>query len=395
MTVGRATAERNFRRLTIASALLAGAAALLISLGGATTASAAMVTFGSPLSVEATLNTAKNLDYKGTCTPYGTGCVPIAHDGADTVLWNVEIPGEAPAAPGSGEVKSIKLEGCAEQPKGAPEPLTQIHFQDLRPKSDGSYSVEGTSAPFNIPVCGKNGASGATITTYSLENLCVLQGDYLDFNDEGGFEPTYYPSGVPYKVIGSVQGATMDSFIKDSGTGNGSVLSPQEVGQTNGFASNAKEELLLQATVDTAGSYFCKGSEPPPPSEKKSSEKSSSEKGSGKAATPPKKVETVRLLKKSARVAKGAVRVSVSCSGNTPCSGTLVLKAKTAGKGGMFELGHAKLRMADGSKHVYFVRLTKLGRKRMRVAKGRVKVTITVRSASGEPSSVGTLLVRK
>ena len=59
-------------------------------------------------------------------------------------------------------------------------------------------------------------------------NLCVGQGDYVDFNDEGGFVgggPPPYPAGVPYEVIGAVPGAAMDSFVRDGGTNNGATMS--------------------------------------------------------------------------------------------------------------------------------------------------------------------------
>ncbi len=90
---------------------------------------------------------------------------------------------------------------------GGPAPLTQIHFQDLVPQPGGGAQVNVTTQPFDIPVCGAGGASGSTVTSYEPTNFCVNQGDYVDFNDEGGFEPAdplAYPSGVPYKVLGAV-----------------------------------------------------------------------------------------------------------------------------------------------------------------------------------------------
>ncbi|HEY1689716.1 MAG TPA: hypothetical protein VGF95_12735 [Solirubrobacteraceae bacterium] len=399
MTVRQVPAQRSSTRLPVAHALLAGATALLICLIGASAAPAALVTFGSSLSVPASLNTTENLGYEGTCTPVaGAGCIRTAHDGADTALWNVASPGGAPVAPGSGEIVKLKLEGCAERAKGAPQlskEQREVHFQNLRKLANGSFQAESTSYPFEMPVCGE-GASASTISTFEPPHFCIAEGEYLDFNDSGWFSEPYYRAGVPYSVIGSVRGAAMDSFISVDGAGTGATFSPSETNAMYGFASNEDEELMLQATVSTAGSYFCKGSEAPPPSEKKSSEKGSSEKsGSGKS-TAPKKTETVKLLKKSTKLAKKSlVSVSLSCSGNTPCTGTLVLKAKTAGKGGVLELGHAKLQMADGAHDTVSVSLGHLGRKRMRAAKGWVSVAVTVKAADGVPTNVGTLLLRK
>ena len=62
--------------------------------------------------------------------------------------------------------------------------------------------MELTSQPFEIPVCSRGGASGSTVTTYEPINLCMAKGDYIDFNDEGGYVPNVYPNGVPYRVLG-------------------------------------------------------------------------------------------------------------------------------------------------------------------------------------------------
>jgi hypothetical protein len=150
----------------------------------------------------------------------------------------------------------VKLEGCAKQPSGAPSPLTQIHFQDLVPTPDGGATINVTTQAFDIPVCGQNGANGSTVTTYAPTNFCVSQGDYVGFNDEGGFVPSNsgpppYPAGVPYMVIGSAQGSTMSSFVRNNGTNNGVSITPSDVTYHDGFMSNSNEELLLQARLGT------------------------------------------------------------------------------------------------------------------------------------------------
>jgi hypothetical protein len=238
-------------------------------------ACAAVTTFGSPLSVPATLNTAENLGYYGTYTPVPpspeapNGVYHTFHFGADTALWNFAVAGGEPRAPATGQAVKVSLEGCAVPTAGGPSPLTQIHLQDVSPLAGGGAKVILTSQPFDIPVCGRNGASGSTVTSYSPINLCVSQGDYVAFNDEGGFVENLYQNGVPYRVLGSVAGSTVNSFIKGGGTGNGATMSSRETTSMDGFASNSNEELMLQVTEGTGpdATHICAGGTrglPPP-----------------------------------------------------------------------------------------------------------------------------------
>jgi hypothetical protein len=228
---------------------------------------AAITTFGSPLSVPASLNTTENLNYYGTYTPVPpnpeapNGLFHTNHWGADTALWNVAVAGGQASAPVTGQALKVRVEGCAKPASGGPPPLTQIHLQDLSPLPDGGARVNLSSQTFDLPVCGQNGASGSTITTYVPVNLCIAQGDYVAFNDNGGYVPYIYRSGVPYQVIGAVPGSTMDSFIRGNGTGNGSTLSGHDTTANDGFASNRNEELMLQV-IEGSGSdatHICAG----------------------------------------------------------------------------------------------------------------------------------------
>jgi len=228
---------------------------------------AALTTFGSPLSVPATLNTTENLNYKGTFTPVPpapdapNGIFHTNHYGADTALWNVGLASGEPSAPAGGQALKVSLEGCAQPAAGGPPPLTQIHFQDITPLPGGGAKVNLTSQSFEIPVCGQSGAGESTITSYEPDGLCVSQGDYVDFNDEGGYVENVYRSGVPYQVIGSVKGSTLDSFIRGGGTGNGATMSSSDTTANDGFASNEGEELMLQTTLGTGPDalYGCPG----------------------------------------------------------------------------------------------------------------------------------------
>ncbi|HEV7161777.1 MAG TPA: hypothetical protein VGN25_00840 [Solirubrobacteraceae bacterium] len=230
-------------------------------------ANAAITTLGSPLSQPATLNTAENLGYTGSSVAVPpapdapNGVYHVYHDGVDSALWNASLASGAPQAPQTGQAVKISLEGCAEPSSSGAAPLTQIHFQDLSPLPEGGAHANITSQAFDIPVCGQGGASGSTVSTYEPINLCVAAGDYVAFNDEGGFAPGSYPNGVPYRVIGATGGSTMDSYLRDNGTGNGATFAPADVTSEDGFARNSGEELMMQVTLGTGAdaTHICAG----------------------------------------------------------------------------------------------------------------------------------------
>jgi len=244
--------------------LLVGLLAALLAPAGA---SAAIMVVGSPLSVPATLNTAESLNYLGTYTQVPAnpeapnGVFHTFHYGADTALWNVALKSGSASMPASGQAVKVSLEGCARAARGGPPPLTQIHFQDVSPLAGGGARVNLTSQGFDIPVCGQGGASGSTVTSYQPTNLCVSQGDYVAFNDEGGYVENIYRAGVPYQVLGSVSGSTADAFMRNGGTGDGAIMSPSDRAANDGFAVNQNEELMMQVTLGTGpdARYVCPG----------------------------------------------------------------------------------------------------------------------------------------
>ncbi len=239
----------------------------------ASAASADVITIGSPLSVPATLNTAENLNYDGTNTPVPpapdapNGIFHTFHYGSDTAIWNAAQASGSPVVPVSGAVQKISLEGCAEPASGGPAPLTEIHFQDLSPQPGGGWKINLSSAAFQLPVCEQGGASGSTVSSYEPSGLCVSQGDYVDFNDEGGYVPNFYRAGVPYRVLGSVPGSTVNSYMRDNGTNNGTVISPSDRTPNDGFAATRDEELMMQVTIATGAdaTHICGGTAGLPP----------------------------------------------------------------------------------------------------------------------------------
>jgi hypothetical protein len=241
----------NRRARSVSTTARAGAvavAALTLLLPAATYA--AIMRFGSELRGRATLTT-NNLKYRGVNTPYGGRIIHTAHFGADTALWNTIVSGGRATAPAAGQVTEVQLKGCAIRARRGPVPLRQIHFQTLAPRGGGAVKVELTSQPFDIPVCGAHKEGTNMVSTYKPQGLCIDTGDYVGFNDEGGFVERFYRAGVPYNVIAASRGSRLDSFIMGGGTGNGAVMRPSVIAPADGFASSTHEELLLRATLAT------------------------------------------------------------------------------------------------------------------------------------------------
>src|SRR3984885_7801282 len=245
---------------------LLGLVALLVLLVP-TAASAKLMTFGSPLTAPATLDTAYDLNYKGTDTDVPpspeapNGVVHTYHFGADGVLWNLDEANGAPRAPATGQAVKVSLEGCAVPAADGTPPLTQIHFQDITLQPNGAAKINITSQPFDIPVCGVGGASGSTVSSYEPINLCVSAGDVIGFNEEGGFVGHSYQSGVPYRVLGRVPGSSIVSFIRGGGTNNGTLISPSDTSAMDGFAQSSGRELMMRVTLGTGkdATHVCPG----------------------------------------------------------------------------------------------------------------------------------------
>jgi hypothetical protein len=376
-TPARSTGPRAL--VCLAAAFVLTLALLLGASGGAR---AATVTFGSSLSVPATLDTATGLGYPG----YGIPTISedrsivfhVNHDAADTALWNATLASDSSTAPASGQVLSVSLEGCAQPAPGGPAPLTQIHFQDLTPQAGGGAQVNVTTQAFAIPVCGVGGADGSTVSTYQPTDFCVSQGDYVDFNDEGGWDPTdplAYPSGVPYEVLGSVPGSTADSFIANNGTGNGATFSPTVTTERNGFAASLHEELLLQATLGTGPDALplCSGGTKgkPAPGVAIPGSAGASWHGHIPTVTLPRQADGVNR--------EGIVVVALYCHTATTCTGTLALHLH----GGRSAVGNASFSVPSLHTGKVAVRLDSLAQRLVRHASGQLPVAVTLTPTSG------------
>ena len=306
MRSARATSTRLLLGLVLAVMLVALVPAA---------SQAKLAQIGSPLSVPATLDTATDLSYPGVYTQVPpspeapNGVFHTFHYGADTALWNFSNAGGELHVPETGQATKIEVEGCAQRAANGPLPLTSIHFQDLSPQPGGGAKVNITSQGFDLPVCGENGAGASTITSFVPINLCVSAGDYVGFNDNGGYVPNVYRSGVPYQVLGSVTGATTDSFVKDQGTGNGAILSPAVTSPMDGFAVNRDEELMMRVTLGTGAdaTHICPG---------------------GKQGLPPA-LAPIRVSPQTDGVNHSRiVAVAMFCR-VSPCNGVATIKGKT------------------------------------------------------------------
>jgi hypothetical protein len=195
-----------------AAALVAIAAAALPSV-----AQAGLIKFGSSLTAPANKSEAH----------------PV-----DAVFWANKLPdGARVKAPERGKVGTIKLKGTAVK-RGSTSPVTLFHFQILHPIGDGRVKVSLTSGPFHVPV----GGDPNRITTYHPVNLCAKKGDYVAFNDVGGYKAGKYPNGTPFRVFSSVPAATTNFYSKAGATGNNREFKG---------APHVGEELLMRMFLST------------------------------------------------------------------------------------------------------------------------------------------------
>lgn len=211
------------RRLRVAFAVAVSA---VVAVGLPAVGQAALINFGSGLGSPAS--------------------VAIAHP-IDTAFWSTALSGAKTRAPQKGQVLTVTLRGCAKRGAGGQSPLTQIHFQVLSPGGGSGATIKLTSGPFNLPICGGS-VSGATVSAYHPIGLCVSKGDYVAFNDEGGFAPAGFPGGVGYELFAPQPGASTSSFTGAGATNNGDHVSG---------SAHRGLELLMQLQLGTGRNSAC------------------------------------------------------------------------------------------------------------------------------------------
>ena len=269
---------------------------------------------------------------------------------ADAAFWPTTAGGGTVGAPEAGQVVKLRLKGTVLQESGAHSPLNEVHFQHLVPHADGSVTESQTTAPMDVPYSGDPNQ----ITDYTPENLCVGQGDVIDFNDEGGWAyngkdaaPDYahYRAGAPFQVFGAVPTAATAWFSKDGATFGGMSWSPTaplggvKVGQ----------ELLLQVVLATGNDIgtACRNFLHLPPVTTSSSTPAPA---SGAApSTPAARVRIMKIRPQTNHVSRRrAVGPMIYCPGKGPaCTGrgTLRYRGKVIASGRLSGAGPKTLRV--------------------------------------------------
>ena len=219
--------------------------------------------WGSSLSATPTLDTANGASYLTKDQPTTHAVLPYPHDGADFTVWNTRLAHRSATAPRGGQVRAIRIKGCAIRETTAQTllsgstPVNTINFQSLTRQPNGSYKAGATAPGFQMPFCSNsaNPASGpvstSTITTFRPIHLCVAKGDTVSFYDIGGFipnnaGPAWYPEGVPFRILARAPGSAMDSFADADISGGVYTPGATPRGANSGWGSESREELLLQ-----------------------------------------------------------------------------------------------------------------------------------------------------
>jgi hypothetical protein len=176
---------------------------------------------------------------------------------ADTLFFNQGVGGTGSGSPVAGEVTSVRIKGTIVPRTNKVESDLQrmFHIQVLHPNPDGQYTVETSTQDLFFPI----GVSPNTISTYSADAAqCVGVGDYVDFNNVGGWDGDMAdPNGTTYKIFGAAPpGGPVNWYERDNGTNIGTTWFPNRrvdngTGTTYPGAPKADRQLLMQVTVAT------------------------------------------------------------------------------------------------------------------------------------------------
>jgi hypothetical protein len=231
------------------------------------------LTWGSSLAATPTLDTANGASHAsgGHTTKHAVN--PDPHDASDFTLWNMRIPGRSATAPRGGQVRSIRIKGCALEDHSAPSqisagtPVNQINFQSLAPRGNGAYSATATAAGFRLPFCSdstsptRGAVNTSMITTFHPIHLCIARGGLVNFYDIGGYVPAssgfgFYPQGVPFEIIAPAPGSGMVSFADANSSGGTYAPGARPKGANSGYGTESGEQLMLQVVEGTGGDAY-------------------------------------------------------------------------------------------------------------------------------------------
>jgi hypothetical protein len=321
-------------------------------------ASAGTVTFGSDLSASTSANLAET-------------------HGADSAFWLTALGNSGTVrVPADGQIAIIKLKGIA-QSSGIAPPRNDVRFQTLRPQADGSVTAILTSQTFYVPV----GGDPNQVSTYHPENLCAKAGDYIAFNNVGGFDPSGgYANGVAFQVFGGVTGSVTKHYTKDEGTKNGHNF------PTSATRTLREKELLMQTVLLSGNdaSWPCGGQRP----------SGWGQQPAGKPGAQP--FRGLNLPGQTIFLKKGVARVRVSCprEAKGPCGGALALSTRgrvPVGSGRVvrkrLRLGRARFsKIAPGRSRRVAVKISRQGIRLIKRRRG-IKAFATAATRAGSSAA--------
>jgi hypothetical protein len=250
------------RALVLAAGI--GLTAVSVGLLAPAGAAARMVPpWGSTLSATPTVGTANGASHASGGRPTRHEINPYSHDGSDIALWSTRVAGGHATAPRGGQVRALRLKGCAVKDPTAPSqrslnvPVDTIEFQTLV-RAGGSFKAAVTAGTFLLPFCSdsvrpdRGRISTATITTFHPIHMCIARGNTVGLYGLGGFVPGlsgglgWYPEGIPLEILARVRGSSSDAFV-DADVSNG-VYSPdaRPRGAHSGWGREPGLELMLQ-----------------------------------------------------------------------------------------------------------------------------------------------------
>ncbi len=317
-------------------------------------------------------------------------------DGNDTFYWQGSKPAGI-TVPVQGEVRAIKIKGGTVQ---TPEQTTHAKATDpdydifqwvvLRPQGDGTYRTVVTSERNVAPVIGRGGVDENTITTLRQPQdnarICTKPGDVVAAATVGGYVASDrgtqngFDKGLPYQMFARSGTSSLFEFRAGGAVQEG--VTPVIGSEMNGV------ELLMQAVIGTGpdARFSCQT-----PEEQKGAAGpgGGGGGGGGGGAAQPLPPMATPLLKARRLTKKGTVPVNLTCRAEgTDCAGTIELRAhkKTIGK--------RKYVLAKGASGVFAVKLTKRGKRFVKVASKKKLRTAVVVTATGGRKASGIFNIR-
>ena len=342
--------------------LLALAAALVLP----TSAQAALSTFGS------------NLD-KPADRPES--------EQRDIAYWQTTFAdGRPTTAPTDGQIRKIEVRGFARStvPPGDPnQPGSPVFFLQALTPDSGTVRARISSQPFYLP--GSDTGTPDTVTSYTPENFCVKQGEFLSLTGVGGWDGSPrgpgnspYSDGTPLQVFALTPNANVRYFTANEGLKNGALFTPREGQADDRLGNEPRAELLMRFTLATGDdrSYECGGPNTYRPADPPTTG-TGGPTGTGGTSNTLSSAATIPAGKKGSVDRKGRVYVGVYCPKVRACSGVLTL---TSGK---TVLGSGKYAIAAGKTQSVRFKLTKAGLKLVKKRRYKLSATATAVTAPG------------